>query len=384
MLRLIVSLSLTVLLSGCGTIGGWFSSDTYEAPPAELVEFTPEFEPQVVWKTNTGGTDNEYSDLAAWLQGDAIIAVDDEGEVSSYHAQTGRQIWSVDLDVAVTTGVGGGEGLVFIGSQKGEVIALDETNGEERWRQRLGSEILAPPKAAMGVVAVRTGDGQINGLSLDDGTELWSYQRAVPLLSLRGNSAPMLADDKVITGYANGKLVALSILDGKVVWEKSVSVPRGRTELARIVDIDAEPVIKEGIIYAVAYHGQLAALDLDTGDKLWARDMSSSSGLDVIVDETVYISDESSYVWALQDGTGDALWRQTQLLRRQVSAPVIVGDYIIVGDFDGYVHWISREDGHFVARKEIAGGAIRSKPVVKDDLVFITGSDGTLAAIRIQ
>ncbi|NOQ94448.1 MAG: outer membrane protein assembly factor BamB [Methylophaga sp.] len=383
--RFVIGFLFLLALSGCGSVSKWLEEDAYEAPPAELTEFVAEFEPQIAWSTNTGaGAGNDYNDLAAWIQGDMVIATDYEGEVSSYNVQTGKQLWRTALDVPVISGAGGGGGLVLIGTQEGEIIALDEMQGTFKWKKKLSSEVLAPPKAAMDVVVARTADGRITGLSVADGQVLWSYQRTVPLLSLRGASEPVIADDKVISGYANGKLVALSILDGNVIWEKSVAVPRGRTELDRLVDIDSAPVIKDGIVYVVAYHGRLAALSLESGRILWTRDMSSRSGLDVESGDSVYVSDDSGYVWALQDGSGDALWRQTRLLRRNVTAPVIVGNHVIVGDFEGYVHWISRDDGHFVARKRIANNAIRSKPVVKDDLVFLTASDGTLTAFRIQ
>jgi outer membrane protein assembly factor BamB len=193
-----------------------------------------------------------------------------------------------------------------------------------------------------------------------------------------------LADDKVVAGYANGKLVALAISDGKVIWEKNIAVPRGRTELDRIVDIDAEPVIKNGIVYVVAYHGNIAAVSLDSGRLIWQREASSKSGLDAAVGDSVYLSDDVDYVWAFQDGTGDALWRQTRLLRRKITAPIIVGDNVLVGDFEGYVHWLSRNDGRFVARLQVADDAIRSKPLVVDSLAYITAVDGTLTALRIQ
>ena len=126
------------------------------------------------------------------------------------------------------------------------------------------------------------------------------------------------------------------------------------------------------------------AIKKDSGRKLWSRDMSSHSGLDVASGDAVYVTDDDGYVWALQDGSGDALWRQTRLLRRKGTAPVIVGSNVIVGDLEGYVHWISRQDGHFVARLHIADNPIRSKPIVKDGLVFITATDGTLTALRVQ
>ena len=385
MLRRSIIFIATIILTACGTVSGWLQEDVYEAPPAELVEFTAEFEPKIVWSVDTGdGTGDGYGDLAAWIQGNMIVAVDYEGEVSSYDVQTGQQLWQIDLDVLIATGAGGGEGLILIGTHEGEILALDEANGALRWKSKLSSEMLAPAKAAMGVVVARTADGRMNGLSATDGTVLWSYQRSVPLLSLRGASAPVLSEDKVFAGYANGKLVALSIIDGKVVWEKSVAIPRGRTELDRIVDIDSDPVIQGGIVYVVAYNGQLSALDTDSGRKLWSRDMSSHSGLDVASGDAVYVTDDDGYIWALQDGSGDALWRQTRLLRRKGTAPVIVGSNVIVGDLEGYVHWISRQDGHFVARLQIADNPIRSKPIVKDGLVFITATDGTLTALRVQ
>ena len=383
-LRLSGVLLVTVLLAACGTVSKWLEDDVYEAPAAELTEFTAEFEPKVVWSTNTGGSDDDYTDLAAWVQDEHIIAVDSDGDVGSYDILTGRQYWQVDLDVAISTGAGGGEGLILIGTQDGSLIALDETNGSVKWKKQLTSEVLSPAKADQGVVVVRTADGRLNGLSVENGGLLWRYQRSVPLLSLRGSGEPVLADDLVITGYANGKLVALSISDGLVVWEKSIAIPRGRSELDRLVDIDSAPVVKNGIVYVVAFHGRLAALSLDSGRILWTRDMSSRVGLDVEADDAVYVSDGSSYIWALQDGSGDALWRQTRLLRRKATAPTIVGNAVIVGDFEGYVHWISRDDGRFIARKKVADSAIRSKAVVKDDLVFVTAADGTLTAFRIK
>lgn len=385
LLRISFVLAAISMLTACGTVSGWLTEEVYEAPPEELVEFSPEFQVVTAWSVDAGdGTDDPYSDLAVWIQGEMIVAVDYEGDVSSYDLQTGNNLWQTELEVPVIAGAGGGEGLILIGTQEGEILALNELSGELLWKHQLSSEVLAPPKAAMGVVVVRTADGRMSGLSISDGSVLWGYQRAVPLLSLRGASAPVLAEDKVIAGYANGKLVALSLVDGKVIWEKSVSVPRGRSELDRLVDIDSEPVVIDGRVYVVAYNGQLASFDLATGRKLWSRDMSSHSGLDVTPADAVYVTDDSSYIWALQDGTGDALWRQTRLLRRKVTAPTIVGDYVVVGDFEGYIHWIAREDGRFVARVEISDHAIRSKPVVRNDVVYITASDGRLTALRVQ
>lgn len=377
-------LSYSLMACSTGRLPDWLVDDKIVLPPAELVDFDAEFEADEIWSEDVGeGAKTEYSDLSPWLQNGAIVAVDYQGEVHSLRTDSGDLNWKIELEVPVVTGPGGGEGLIFIGSQQGEVIALDESTGEFKWRQRLSSEVLTPPKAAYGVVVARTADGRLTGLSSSDGAVLWNYQRAVPLLSLRGASPPVLYDDRVIAGYASGKLVALSITDGKVIWERSVAVPRGRTEIARLVDIDSAPVIRYGRVYAVAYHGNVAAIDIDSGQQIWSREMSSKAGLDVDPDIAVYISDEESHIWAVQDGSGNGLWRQTELLRRRATAPAIVGDYVVVGDLEGYVHWMSRQDGRFVARTRVARAAIRSKPLVKDDLIFIAAIDGTLTAIRV-
>jgi len=382
-MRFLSILLLSSLLTGCGM--GIFSDESTELLPEPLTEFTLEFTPSVVWKSGTGeGAKNQYSDLTIWLDSEFLYTVDYEGLVTKFASMSGDKQWSIDIDAPIFTGVGGNSEFVFVGSQEGDVFALNKTDGQLVWKKSVSSEVLAAPRANSDVVVVRTSDGRLTGLSTETGSQLWSYQRAVPLLSLRGAGTPVIADDKVIAGYASGKLIALSIDDGKVVWEKNVAIPSGRTELERIVDVDATPVIKNGVVYAVSYQGKVAALSLDTGDIFWSREMSSKAGLDVAAGDSLFITDESSYIWAIQDGSGDALWRQTRLLRRNATAPSIVGDVIILGDLEGYVHWISRSDGRFVSRLNISDSPIVSKPVVNGELVYVLATDGTLTALRIN
>ncbi len=377
-------LPILVLVTACSAVEYLFVEETYEAPPSELTEFTPELKPELLWDNDAGdGAGETTNDLSAWWQNGKLFAVDHEGELSAFNAENGRRLWETELDVSVITGAGGGMDMVLVGSRKGELIAVGEADGKERWRTRLTSEVLAPPSAAEGIVVARTADGRVSGLSAESGEVQWSYQRAVPLLSLRGAGAPVIAGDKVIAGYDNGKLVALSLRDGKVVWEKSIAVPRGRTELARLVDIDAAPVVMNDTVYVVTYQGNVAAVDINSGQVLWSREMSSKVGLDASYGDAVYVTDDEGNVWAVQDGSGDALWRQTRLVRRQVSGPAVAGDYVIVGDFEGYLHWIARDDGRFVARQQITDSPIRSKPLVVDGVIYITAADGTVAAVRV-
>lgn len=380
----VVLLPLSVMMTGCSAVEYLFVEDVYEAPPSELTEFTAEFKTKVIWDNQAGdGADETGNELAASWHDGKVFAVDHEGEVSAFNAETGRRLWETELDMPVVTGAGGGLNMAIIGTKNGHVVALSAENGEELWRTRLTSEVLAPPSAAEGVVVARTADGRVSGLSSESGDVLWSYQRAVPLLSLRGAGAPVIAEGKVIAGYDNGKLVALSINDGSVIWEKSIAVPSGRTELDRLVDIDADPVIVNQTVYVVTYQGNVAGVDLTTGQVYWTREMSSQVGLDAVPGEAVYVTDDEGNVWAVQDGSGDALWRQTRLTRRQVTGPAVAGDFVVVGDFEGYLHWIARNDGRFVARQQVADSAIVSKPFVRDGKLYVTAADGTVAAVQV-
>ncbi len=373
-----------LMLSACGMVSGWLKEDVVVAPPEELVAFTTEFSPKTIWSADGGkGGEDDYADFRVWLQGELVIAADYKGRIKAFNAETGRVAWSADVDVDLASGAGGGsDDIVLIGSQEGDVFALEQATGIVRWQQKINGEILSPPKSADGIAVVRTADGQLTGLDVNNGNILWRYQRKVPLLSLRGSSAPVIAEGQVIAGYANGKLVSVSLYDGSEQWEKRIAVPRGRSELERLVDIDAEPVVRDGRVYVVAHNGRAASVSLYDGATIWSQDMSSQTGLDVLPDEAVYISDTSDAVSALEDIYGDVLWRQTRLLRRNITAPVILGDTVLVGDFEGYVHWLSREDGRFVSRERISKRAIRSKPLVHGDIVYITSSDGRITALR--
>ncbi|HSS65607.1 MAG TPA: outer membrane protein assembly factor BamB, partial [Gammaproteobacteria bacterium] len=278
---------------------------------------------------------------------------------------------------------GGGEGLVLVGSSDGEVVALSAETGEERWRTRVTSEVLAPPVGANGVVVTRTADGKLFGLSVSDGSQLWVYDRSVPVLTLRGTSMPVLVSGAAVSGFDSGQLAAVSLENGQTLWESRIATPRGRSELERLVDIDADPLVADGVVYAVTFQGRIAALDLFSGNLIWQRDMSSYAGLG-LHNEIIYVTDADSFVWALDRRNSASLWRQDKLKGRQLTAPLGFERYVVVGDFEGYVHWLSREDGRMLARVRVDRSGILAAPVAYRDIVFIYGKGGTLTALQVQ
>jgi outer membrane protein assembly factor BamB len=380
--RFFFTLSLLSLV-GCAVLREYLPEPDTSEPPMELVDFSPEIAVEVLWSAKVGKrTKNHYLRLSPFIIDSRVVAADYSGQVSAFDASTGEQLWKTELDLAIT-GAGGGDDLIVVGTEDALVVALDSVNGSPIWQTNVSSEILSAPSVGDGVVVVRSVDGQIYGLDASDGSRLWVYQHSIPTLTLRGTAAPVIADDKVIIGLPGGKLVALSLRDGQLLWERTIVVPRGRTELDRLVDIDSEPVVHKGYIYTVTYNGRIAAVWLMDGDILWTREMSSYAGIGVDGD-AIYVTDTEGYVWALESRTGASLWRQSKLLRRQPTAPVPYQDYIVVGDFAGYLHWMAKDDGRFVARLQVGKEGVINAPLVVDDVLYVNSEEGILRAIKVS
>lgn len=379
----IAVLIVSMLAVGCGTVGNFLAGKDNSAPPAKLVTFAPGLTVQILWSKNVGsGSDKQYIKLAPVVEGDKVFAADRKGRVSAYAAANGQLLWETQTKARISGGPGSGEGLVLVGTSEGEVIALNAGTGEIAWRSQLSSEILAPPRALQGVVVARTVDGKLFGLDAKGGARIWVYEQSVPALTLRGTSAPLLIGDKVIVGFASSKLAAITLNEGKLLWEASVAEPRGRSELERLVDISGELQVADDTVYVVSFQGRVAAVELESGRVLWARNMSSNAGIGV-GGNNLYVTDDQSHVWALDRRDGGTLWKQDKLQSRSVTAPAVQGDYVVVGDFEGYLHWMSHEDGSFVARQRIDDDGIIAAPVAAaDNTLYVNGKGGKLAALR--
>lgn len=377
----LLALVLATFLGGCTMIGNFFAGADNSAPPAPLAPLESSLPVQTLWSRDVGsGSDNQYVKLAPLVVDDKIVAADYRGRVFAYGAASGQTLWETETEARISGGPGSGEGLILVGTSEGEVIALNAEKGDIAWRARVSSEILAAPRADAGIVVVRTVDGKVFGLSATDGARIWVYEQSVPALTLRGNSAPLLADGRVIAGFASSKLTAISLNEGKLLWETGVAEPRGRTELERLVDISGEIQLRDATIYAASFQGRIAAVDLSSGRLLWARDMSSDTGIG-IDDSNVYVSDAKGHVWALNRSDGSTEWEQKKLQGRALTAPTAQDDYVVVGDFEGYLHWLSREDGSLVARVRVDDDGVIAPPVAAAGRLYVSGKSGVLTAL---
>ena len=393
-------LATALLLSGCSL---FHSSNTKKKEekaaekPTVLVPLVNRIEIHKVWETKISGEAPKLRlGLLVANDGDRIFVASHKGAVEALDLNTGKRLWRRELKAPLSAGPSAGQGLVFVGSSKGEIIALSQADGSPIWRVRINSEILSAPAISADLVAVRSVDGKLHGLSIKDGMESWVVDQQVPKLSMRGTSAPLLTGDLAISGFDNGRVLAINRHNGTTVWDAAVGQSHGSTELARLIDVDA-PVVGEGDdLFAVAFQGRVVHLRRDTGEVLWTRDMSSYRGL-VLDANSVYVSVADGSVVRLDRRNGTEQWTQKGLVRRQITAPVIYGGYAVVADAGGVIHWLDPTTGDFVARalvdkkpssKPVVSKGISVKkrvsdePIVAGGLLLVFSDSGVLSAFR--
>jgi outer membrane protein assembly factor BamB len=382
-LRVLVLLLILSACLGCGAkkvLDGMMGAGVDNAePPSELTDFTETTRLNKVWSQNVGkGTDELFIKLVPAILDDKIFIADTRGNISALYADTGKNIWRIDSELSITGGPGADENLVMVGTSEGEVLSLAIETGEEVWRSRVSSEILSSPKESDGVVVVRTIDGKIFALDATTGERLWIYDRTVPALTLRGTSTPVIANGLIVAGFDGGRVTALDLKTGKLIWETKAAVSRGRSELERMVDIDAQPLIIGDTIYVTTFQANVSAISLDSGQILWQRDISSHSELSA--DNTnLYVTDETGNVWALDRFSGASIWKQEKLTHRKLTGPAVLGERVVVGDLAGYLHWLDKSTGEISARTQIGKAPILTQPIVSNDILFAYSSGGTLS-----
>lgn len=378
-MRVCASLLALLLLAGCSTLDKLnpFSSSS-KVKMAELTSISPSADLRLNWKAKVGEAGNYVFSPA--VVGDTVYAAGSNGTLARFDA--GRESWRINAGESLSGGVGADATLVVVGTPKGEVLAFD-THGQPLWKARVSSEVLAPPAFAEGAVIVRSGDSRIFCLDARDGKQRWVYQRNTPPLSLRGPTGVAVAEKLALAGFPGGKLVAISIANGAAVWEATVTLPRGSTELERVADVTGTPVVSGRAVCAAAYQGRVGCFDLSGGNVLWAREMSSDVGLDVD-DRYLYVTDDKSSVHALDRSNGASIWKQDKLFMRGVSRPVAAGQYVIVGDVAGVVHALKREDGSFAARFTTDSSGVTAEPRKFDSGAVVQTRDGGIYALTVQ
>jgi outer membrane protein assembly factor BamB len=386
-------LCLVALLSGCSTLKFWEDDKVesggegeaaleIDAEPSELLAYEEQVKIRKLWRSSVGkDQDPQSASLQPALLGDHIFAAGPGGNVSSFTVSGGDRVWSTKLDETLLGGVGVGADLVVVGSMQGEVIALSANTGEHMWRTELTSEVIAPPAINENIIVVQSQDGKAHGLSLT-GELLWRYSTELPVLSLRGTSAPSLTRNMAIVGFANGKVIALNATSGALLWEAKLFTGEGKSELERMVDVNT-PIVVGDLVYVNSYQGKIGALSRGAGRELWAENSSSYRGLSY-GGGRLYQASTDDKVYAYQATSGKQLWSNGEFLRRKLTAPSAIGDYAAVADREGYLHVLSAEDGQVVGRTKVDGDGVSVPMISVDNVLYVQDNGGDLTAYQID
>jgi outer membrane protein assembly factor BamB len=390
---------VALLLSGCS----WFGSkddDVEEIVPAKLVKFEHEVELKPLWDAKLGkGAEDRAIKLVPVVASSRVFAASADGKVVALQANNGREIWTVQVRDAyskeesrnafgdgsdiITGGLGIGRDIVVAGTSAGEIVAINQSDGSFAWRARTSSEVLAPPQIDRDLVVAHTIDGKLGGFSTLDGERKWLYSTSIPSLTLRGTSTPIIKDEFVIAGFANGRFALVDRERGIAGADQRIAAPTGSSDLERLVDIDGNMVVAGNVLFIVSFQGRLAAVDLSTGRLAWSQEASSIVGLGEGFGN-IYIAYTNSIISAKDMADGRDVWEIEGLMNRDVTVPVSTGSYLAVGDFDGYLHIIAQSDGRFVARRRVDGKGIQSPVVVDGNRLFVMGNSGRLSVLEIQ
>jgi outer membrane protein assembly factor BamB len=372
-----VGLAALLIAAGC-------SKDKDVEAPAQLVKFPTTLPVNKLWSEGVGGGKKQLKlrlGLGPVVDNGVVFAASHQGEVLAASLDTGRHIWVKKLKLPISAGPGAGSGMVVVGTSKGTVVALDGATGRELWRSRVNSELLSAPAISEKVVVMRSVDGRLRGFDAHDGKELWSVEQQVPRLSLRGTAIPVIAKEVAISGFDNGKVMAVSLSSGDTVWDTALASPHGRTELDRLVDIDSSVRTVGDNVFAVGFQGRSAMLAVDSGQVWWAHDMSSYRGL-AVDDDNLYVTQSDGIVVALRQRDGSELWRNQKLKFRRLSTPVLTSTAVVIADFQGYVHWLDKTTGELVSRQRISKERVTNSPVAVGETVVVLTDGGKLAAFR--
>ena len=379
-------MSLVIFSAGCGhspvrnPLAGRSEPKLGALPP--VTHQASKSQAKVVWSNGTLGKQPRFSKLTPHIHGQFIYAADRDGKVIALNRVSGAQMWSINTKKKLSAGPSYAGNMLFLTTADAKVIALNAENGRQVWKAKVPSEVLAPPTAGQGVVIVHAIDGSVSAFEQNNGELRWRYDQSILPLTLRFSSSPVIVGDKALVGLASGKLVAFNLQNGLVEWERVISVPRGRSEIQRMVDITADPLVRDEMAYVITYQGKLAAVNATTGDLLWDRDISSYQNMTMDM-QHLYVTDNDHVLWSIDRQTGATFWKQDLLAERYITGPAVVGNKVAVADRGGYLHFLSSAKGHLIQQREISG-KFYQPPVSVGREIFTHAHNGKLAAISSQ
>jgi len=385
MKKIVTSLLLgtfSLSMVGCSYLSG-FGKDNHPKP-TPLSPITQSQTVTPVWTASAGNGSAKMQMALPLVASQGMVFVSNyDGVVAAYDVDSGKRLWRTSTQTQITSGPGVGENLVVVGTADGKVLALQMNTGKLSWQSTLSTQILAAPQISDGKVVVKTIDGKLYGLNVANGSKAWQYDHGQSQYMLRASSVPQIKQDKVITGFNDGKLTAVKLANGQLIWERKIAMPQGASFVQQLIDVDTDPLIVNNTLYIASYQGNLLAMSVDGNNLLWQRPFSTYHNL-AAADDLLIATDTDSQVWAVNRDTGRVEWRQTQLKDRRITGPVIQSNAIVVGDAEGYLHWLAQDDGHFIARVRVGSDSIIAAPIVANHKLLVVSKTGKITAYQLS
>lgn len=378
--KFLILITVMIFLTGCSTIKGLGKKDN-ESEPTKLEPFSEKVKLQQVWKASSGKIKKNNKEIQPILVDTTLYTASTDGVITAIDAETGKKLWDRQLKLALSAGVGYGSGLVLAGTENGEVVALYASNGNPAWVGEVKGSVLASPEGGQNMVVVPTSGNRLVGLSATDGSQSWAVQETTPRLLLHGRGRPLVVSDVVFAGFDNGKMMLIRLDNGQTLWEIRVGDAVGKTEIERLADVDARPVIINDTVYTSAYQSRVIAINAPTASMLWENELSTSKDMDVD-DKNLYLVGEEDVVYAINHKTGVTVWEQDKLMYRGLTSPAVVGNYVLVGDKSGYLHVLDPDTGEIVGRAK-TGGVLLSQPVTRGHSAWVQTVDGDVFAWKL-
>lgn len=384
-MKIAVIVLAALSLSACSTLSG-VGKDNAPAPTT-LQNIHQQYTPMLMWhKDIGGGTDGLYLKVQPNVDanGQNLYVADPNKELTALNANTGEKLWRTKLATAPLSGPTVSDGIVVVSGKKNQLYAVNAENGKLLWNIATPNQVLSAPSVIPGTVLTKTVNGDLNAYSSANGAPLWQYFESVPVLELAGGSSPVVDQQKVLVGYADGKLAAFSLSNGTLLWERLMAQPQGSSPVSQMVDIAADPIVSQNVVYAVNYQGNLSAVDALSGQLIWQKSFSSYTSM-ALANNTLFVTDTDGNVFALNKANGNVLWEQAGLRYRILTAPTVMNDTIAVADGQGYVHWLSQANGNIVARVLVhKKDPIIAAPVVSNNHLYVLTSKGEVAGYNVK
>jgi outer membrane protein assembly factor BamB len=380
--RKLLGVSVMALMTGCSTLSSMnpFAAKDKGTNPAPLVELKGSMAVRTAWKVDIGKAAG-YT-FSPTLVDNSVLVAGADGALARVEVATGRELWRVRATSGLSSSAGSDGTIIAIGADKGGLLTYD-MNGKPLWTAQVSSEVLSAPLVSQGVVVVRSIDNRIVAFDAATGAQKWTVQRVAPVLTLRNAPGMVVTGKDVLIAQPGGKLLSITLATGAQRWEVAVGESRGATELDRVTDIGGNPVLFEGDVCAVTFQGRVGCFDAATGAARWTKELSSNGG--VAVDQRfVFAVDDKGSVYAFNRDTGASAWKNDKLAFRSPSTPVSYGRAVAVGDYQGYIHFMSREDGAFLARVATVDSPITSQPIVAGSNLIFQSQSGIVTAIAVE